>query len=206
MAISKIKLDGNSVNGSDTRIWVDGEEITDKVRAVNVRLGVDEINQAEITLAAPEVEIAGLADVTYEFSTPLNEPVEVMSPTGLRTFVPAADGEKRKLEEPVRPDTDLPKAPHRKPDEKPEPRKVNHFLPGPVEVYVDDEPMGTANWVLTRRQDTSVLSTKIMWVEFSIDGGGHHRIEQPSVFALEEERDEYTGQLLGRLVKVWTRP
>lgn len=202
MATSKIKVLSGSVNGSDTRVWIDGEEVTSKVRAINLQLGVDEVNRAELEMAAPILEFEGEAVLTLTDQAQAGE-LFITSQPHYRDG--SGDEQPKRIEEPVRP-SPLPPAPHKTGEDG---QVDKQFVPGPLTVYVDEERAGTARWAMYAIETGALINRPLEWVEFSISEGqgrdqGQHVIERPERVEVQEERSE-TGVVIDRTMNIWTR-
>lgn len=128
MGQSKLKVQVGSSHGGDTRVWLDGQEITKKVRAVDIRVAADEVPQANIELAFPTIELDGqvvtamLHDVSFDgemvdvTSYGSAEPEYMEGRPGRSGSGDEDDGQEqpkpKRIEEPVRP-SPLPPAPHK---------------------------------------------------------------------------------------------
>jgi len=218
MGQSKLKVQVGSIHGGDTRVWLDGQEITKKVRAVDIRVAADEVAQANIELAFPTIELDGqvvtamLHDVSFG-----GEMAEVMSMSGGREFITSqphyrdgsGDEQPQRIEEPVRPGP-LPPAPHKTGEELTEDGRIDkNFVPGPLTVYVDEERAGTARWAMYAIETGALINQPLKWVEFAIFEGegrdqGQHVIETPERVEVQEERSE-TGVVIERTMKIRTR-
>lgn len=54
----KLKLEGTGLHGKNTKVWINGEEVTGKVQAVDVRWACDGVNVATIQFVVDDLDIA----------------------------------------------------------------------------------------------------------------------------------------------------